>query len=378
MATRLEHDLLGDREVDNSRYYGIQTVRAVDNYQVTDIPISHFPNFPKGLAMVKKAAALANLELGLIPEDVADAIIRACDLIIGGALLDEFVVDMIQGGAGTSTNMNANEVIANLALELLGEPKGSYTRVHPNDHVNRSQSTNDAYPTAIKLAVLLEHRSLQAQMEQLVTAFRAKGGEFSSILKMGRTQLQDAVPMTLGQEFNSWAATIEADLGFLEQVSRRFYTVNMGGTAIGTGIASVRGFSASCVRHLRTVTGLPIEVAADLIEETANTGGFMAFSGIRKSGRRTRRAAQVRLTRGWRSQECSAGSRSRSRRFAMTFASSPQGHAQVRNLRRLPPGAHCMATDWFGFVWVAVQGSTRSIYLQWRLAHRLCQGRSTL
>jgi aspartate ammonia-lyase len=173
-VSRMEHDLLGDREVAGGVYYGIQTLRALENYQVTDIPLSHFPNFPKALAMVKKAAALANVELGLVPEDVGAAIISACDAIIEGALLDQFVVDMIQGGAGTSTNMNANEVIANLALELLGEPKGNYSRVHPNDHVNRSQSTNDSYPTAIKMAVLLEHRFLQEEMQKLVEAFRAK------------------------------------------------------------------------------------------------------------------------------------------------------------------------------------------------------------
>eukprot|EP01051_Picozoa_sp_SAG22_P000043 SAG22_NODE_1_length_62449_cov_158.689270_43_plen_361_part_00 len=281
-ATRAEHDLLGDRDIGNECYYGIQTQRAIENYQVTDIQISHFPNFPRALAMVKKAAALANLDIGLIPADVGAAIVAACDRIIAGELLDQFRVDMIQGGAGTSTNMNANEVIANLALEVLGEPKGNYSRVHPNDHVNRSQSTNDSYPTAIKVAVLLEHTELEAEMVELVAALRAKGEEFSDVLKMGRTQLQDAVPMTLGQEFNSWATTIAADLGFLQQVAQRFYTVNMGGTAIGTGIAATRGYSEACVRHLGTVTGMPIVLAADLIEETANTGGFMAFSGVLK------------------------------------------------------------------------------------------------
>ena len=176
--------------------------------------------------------------------------------------------------------MNANEVIANRALEHLGEPKGNYTRVHPNDHVNRSQSTNDAYPTAVKMAVLLEHRSLQREMRELVGTFRRKGAEFADVLKMGRTQLQDAVPMTLGQEFNSFASTIAADLQFLESVASRFYTVNMGGTAIGTGIAATTGYARACVRHLRAVTGLPIVAAEDLIEETANTGGFLAFSGV--------------------------------------------------------------------------------------------------
>jgi aspartate ammonia-lyase len=197
MAVRLEHDLLGDRNVPSDAYYGIQTLRATENYQVTDIPISHFPNFPRALAMVKKAAALANVEMKLIPKEIGDAIVQACDDIIAGELFDQFVVDMIQGGAGTSTNMNANEVIANRALEHLGEPKGNYTKLHPNDHVNRSQSTNDAYPTAVKLAVLLEHVELQKEMRNLVAEFRRKGLEFKDVLKMGRTQLQDGALLLL-------------------------------------------------------------------------------------------------------------------------------------------------------------------------------------
>jgi aspartate ammonia-lyase len=198
-AFRVEHDLLGDRQVPAAAYYGIQTMRARENYQVTGIPLSHFPNLVRALAMVKKAAAMANADMSLIPSDVRGAIVGACDDIIGGKLHEQFVVDLIQGGAGTSTNMNANEVIANRALEILGEPRGNYARVHPNDHVNRSQSTNDAYPTAVKIAILLDHEALVDELRLSVQAFRERADAFSHVLKMGRTQLQDAVPMTLGQ-----------------------------------------------------------------------------------------------------------------------------------------------------------------------------------
>ena len=217
----------------------------------------------------------------LIPPQVCKAITDACDDIIRGELHDQFVVDMIQGGAGTSTNMNANEVIANRALELLGKEKGDYTHVHPNDHVNRSQSTNDAYPTAIKIAILLDHFDLLDELRLIVAEFRKKGKEFANVLKMGRTQLQDAVPMTLGQEFESFAATIATDLEVLEMIVTRLTAVNMGGTAIGTGIAATHGYSLRCIRHLREVTGMPfLHLANNMIEATANTGGFLSFSSV--------------------------------------------------------------------------------------------------
>jgi aspartate ammonia-lyase len=211
-STRVEHDLLGDLAVPASAYYGVQTARALDNFQITGIPLSHFPNFVRALAMVKKAAARANGKLGLLPERLKDAITAACDEVIAGQWHDQFVVDMIQGGAGTSTNMNANEVIANRALELMGYEKGQYEHLNPNNHVNLSQSTNDVYPTAIRLGLLLSYGDLTQAMENLCAALRAKGEEFAHIIKMGRTQLQDAVPMTLGQEFGAFAPTMSEDI----------------------------------------------------------------------------------------------------------------------------------------------------------------------
>ncbi len=207
-AVRMEHDLLGDRPVPGDAYYGIQTLRAVENFPITGIQVGHFPNFVRAFAMVKKAAARANFILGYLNDDIAAAIGAACDEIIGGNLHHHFVVDMIQGGAGTSTNMNANEVIANRALEIMGHHKGEYEIIHPNNHVNLSQSTNDAYPTAIRLGILLTHRRLTNALGDLSSAFRTKEEAFSDVIKMGRTQLQDAVPMTLGQEFGAFASTI--------------------------------------------------------------------------------------------------------------------------------------------------------------------------
>jgi aspartate ammonia-lyase len=206
--TRLEHDLLGERQVPDEHYYGIQTLRAVENFSITGIPISHYPRLVHSLAYIKKAAALTNHELGLLPQDLVQAIVEACDDILQGQLLDEFVVDVIQGGAGTSTNMNANEVIANRALEHLNVPKGRYEILHPLNHVNLSQSTNDVYPTALRLTLSMKLDGLLVEMQALQDALAAKGREFSDVIKMGRTQLQDAVPMTLGQEFDAWGVTV--------------------------------------------------------------------------------------------------------------------------------------------------------------------------
>ena len=282
-AVRLEHDLLGDLPVPADAYYGVQTLRAVENFDITGIPLSHFPHFIQALAMVKKATALANRRLGLLEEDVADAIVQACDEIVDGHLHSQFVVDMIQGGAGTSTNMNANEVIANRALEILGEPLGSYKRVNPNDHVNRSQSTNDVYPTSVRLALLLHYGDLVEVMRATVATFHRKAEEFAGILKMGRTQLQDAVPMTVGQEFAAWGNTIQEDIRRIEEDVKQCLVSTLGGTAIGTGIATDERYAGEALDALREVTGLPFELAPDLVEASSDVGDMVLVSaGLRR------------------------------------------------------------------------------------------------
>ena len=240
---RKEHDLLGERELPDTAYYGVQTLRGMENFPLSGIPLSHFEHFVRALAFVKKAAAAANCELGVLDPKRAEAIATACDEIIAGKLHEHFTVDMIQGGAGTSTNMNANEVIANRALELLGHRKGEYQLVHPNDHVNCSQSTNDAYPTAVKLGVVLTLRDTVSALRELQTGLKAKAAEFADVLKMGRTENQDAVPMTLGQEFGAYAVMIGDGIRHFEQVGVELLSVNMGATAIGTGINSPLGYA---------------------------------------------------------------------------------------------------------------------------------------
>ncbi|HEX9939854.1 MAG TPA: aspartate ammonia-lyase [Longimicrobium sp.] len=279
---RTEHDLLGERSLSVDLYYGVQTLRAIENFPITGIPISQYPHLVNALAAVKEGAALANHELGLLPEDVTDAIVRACREIREGKLHEHFVVDVIQGGAGTSTNMNANEVIANRALELMGYMKGDYRHVHPNDHVNLSQSTNDVYPTAMKIAGNWAIEDLVAALRELVEAFRQKGAEFGDVLKMGRTQLQDAVPMTLGQEFNAFAVTIGEDIDRLREAAALIRETNMGATAIGTGINTDPRYAALVCRKLCEVTGLELSTAPDLIEATSDTGAFVQLSGILK------------------------------------------------------------------------------------------------
>jgi aspartate ammonia-lyase len=278
-TTRIEHDFLGEKEIPADAYFGIQTLRAVENFKITDIPISIEPKMIEALGYVKKAAALANMDLGVLPEDVGTAIVQACDAVIGGELNPQFVVDAIQGGAGTSTNMNANEVIANKALEIMGHPKGTYTVVHPNNHVNCSQSTNDAYPTAFRLALLLIIPELIKALVSVAGAFREKADEFKDVLKMGRTQLQDAVPMTLGQEFGAFATTLLEDTERLEVIKVLFYEINLGATAIGTGINAPPGYAPVAVDHLRKLTGLPLQTSADLIEATWDTGAYVQLSG---------------------------------------------------------------------------------------------------
>ncbi|MBT3233969.1 MAG: aspartate ammonia-lyase [Calditrichaeota bacterium] len=280
--TRKEHDLLGDREVPFEFYYGVQTLRAIENFNISGIVLSHFPVLIESLAIVKMAAARANHDLGLLSKPVKDAIEQACNAIINGKYHTHFVVDMMQGGAGTSTNMNANEVIANRALELLGYEKGDYKYCHPNNHVNLSQSTNDAYPSALKIALIKENLRLTKVLKSLVDAFSAKGKEFGSILKMGRTQLQDAVPMTLGQSFDSFAATLGEEIKRLDQNADLFLEVNMGGTAIGTGINADPNYGYKVVGHLRDITNFKIILAPNLVEATQDTGAFVMYSSAIK------------------------------------------------------------------------------------------------
>lgn len=282
MKTRTEHDLLGYKEVPSEAYYGIQTLRAVENFDICGVKLSAYPKYIKALAMVKLAASKANNELGLLNDDLNDAITKACEEIIEGKLVDQFPVDMIQGGAGTSTNMNANEVIANRALEILGFEKGDYDHCHPNNHVNLSQSTNDAYPTGIKIGLILKNEALVENLKELIKSFRAKGEEFKDVLKMGRTQLQDAVPMTLGQEFEAWAVNLEEEIERLNQNARLFLEVNMGATAIGTGINSEPDYPAKCIKHLRDITKMDIVLAGNLIEATPDTGSYVMYSSAVK------------------------------------------------------------------------------------------------
>ncbi|WP_444914360.1 aspartate ammonia-lyase [Microbulbifer sp. TRSA007] len=280
--TRLEKDLLGEREVPADVYFGIQTLRALENFQITGITLNHFPNLVKALAMVKKAAASANGQLGYLEPKLQDAIATACDEIIDGKLHDQFLVDMIQGGAGTSTNMNANEVIANRALELLGHNKAEYKKVHPNNHVNLSQSTNDVYPTSINLAILLSYSDLVQSMESLCVEFDKKAKEFASVIKMGRTQLQDAVPMTLGQEFAAFAATVREDVDRVKELVALFKEINMGGTAIGTGINTDPEYRQLVVNALSEISGIDFICAENLVEATSDMGAFVMFSGVMK------------------------------------------------------------------------------------------------
>ncbi len=280
--TRIEHDLLGEKAIPSYCYYGVQTQRAVENFRITDISLTHFPHFICALALVKKSAARANSKLKNLDPEIATAICEACDRIIAGELHDQFVVDMIQGGAGTSTNMNINEVVANLALEILGHPKGDYDRIHPNNHVNLSQSTNDVYPTAIRLSILLSYGELTQSMETLCYELKQKSIEFRSIIKMGRTQLQDAVPMTLGQEFGGFATTVKEDISRIKQLVGLFEEINIGATAIGTGINSDPEYSSLALSELVRATNLDLKLATDLVEATSDTGAFVTFSGVLK------------------------------------------------------------------------------------------------
>jgi aspartate ammonia-lyase len=280
--TRKEHDFLGEKEIPNELYYGVQTLRAKENFDITGIPISSEPLLIKAFAYVKKAAALANRDLGVLDDKITEAICYACDQLIAGKYLDQFVSDLIQGGAGTSTNMNANEVIANIGLEHMGFAKGQYEHLHPNNHVNASQSTNDAYPTAFRLALYLKIESFIKALQNVQNAFAKKGESFMHVLKMGRTQLQDAVPMTLGEEFNAFAVTIGEDVERLREAQKLITEVNMGATAIGTGVNAPESYPELCVHYLAEVSGLPVSLAPNLIEATPDTGAYVQISGTLK------------------------------------------------------------------------------------------------
>jgi len=288
---RIEKDLLGEREVPIDAYYGVQTLRGIENYNITGILVRNFPEFIIAFAQVKKACAKANYKLGHLDLEKTEAICHACDELIdpeadmdgenrGAEMRANFMVDMIQGGAGTSTNMNANEVIANRALELLGKQKGQYEFCHPNDDVNKGQSTNDSYPSAAKIAIIHMHGDLVQAIKRLSKSFYEKGSEFGHIVKMGRTQLQDAVPMTLGQEMNAYGNTIHSEVESVENAISQFNVTNLGGTAIGTGIAADQHFSQTVVRELREVTGFPMTLADDLIQASSCVGAMLFLSGV--------------------------------------------------------------------------------------------------
>ncbi|MFV0318765.1 MAG: aspartate ammonia-lyase [Microbacterium sp.] len=282
LKTRTESDSLGSMEVPADAYWGIHTARALENFPIAKRPISVYDDLVRALAMVKQASARANRDIGTLAPDKAELIDRAAQRVIDGEFHDQFVVGVIQGGAGTSTNMNANEVITNIALELAGREKGDYAFLSPIDHTNRSQSTNDVYPTAIKVGLSLMLQSMLEELALLRQAFLDKAVEFHDVLKVGRTQLQDAVPMTLGQEFHGFATTLREDYGRLLENRYLLFEVNMGATAIGTGITTHPEYASTVVKHLREITGLDLETAADLVESTSDTGAFMSFSSSLK------------------------------------------------------------------------------------------------
>ena len=294
---RTERDFLGEKQVPEDAYYGIQTLRGKDNFHITGIPMANEPFFVVAFGYVKKAAAMANRDLGVLDAKIADAIIGACDRLIAGEMHSQFVTDFIQGGAGTSTNMNANEVIANLALEQLGHAKGEYQYVNPNDHVNFGQSTNDVYPTALRLALILRLGSYMEALLKLQGAFFAKSKEFERVLKMGRTHLQDAVPMSLGQEFHGWGTTIGEEVERITEVRQLLHEINLGATAIGTMVTAAPGYPALATKHLSALTGRQFILGGDLVEATSDTGAYVQLSGVlkRTSTKLTKICNDIRL-----------------------------------------------------------------------------------
>ena len=281
-ATRTETDSLGSMEIPADAYWGIHTARALENFPISMRPISVYRDLVKALAMVKQASARANRQIGVLDPALADLIDRAAQRVIDGEFHDQFVVGVVQGGAGTSTNMNANEVITNIALEMAGRQKGDYAFLSPIDHTNRSQSTNDVYPTAVKIGLSLDLVTLLEELDLLKQSFMGKAVEFHDILKIGRTQLQDAVPMTLGQEFHGFATTLGYDHQRLTENANLMFEINMGATAIGTGITTHPGYAPAVLAHLREITGLDLVTADDLVEATSDTGSFMSFSSTLK------------------------------------------------------------------------------------------------
>lgn len=281
--TRIEVDLLGQREVPNDAYWGIHTLRAIENFNISKNVISDVPEFVRGMVMVKKATAMANGDLGAIPKKIAKAIVQACDEVLhNGRCMDQFPSDVYQGGAGTSVNMNTNEVIANLALEILGHKKGEYKIVNPMDHVNASQSTNDAYPTGFRIAVYNSVMHLIAKVLYLQQSFESKANEFANVLKMGRTQLQDAVPMTVGQEFKAFSVLLDEEVKNLKRTAELLLEVNLGATAIGTGLNTPEGYASLAVKYLSEVTQLPCVLSENLIEATSDCGAYVMVHGALK------------------------------------------------------------------------------------------------
>jgi aspartate ammonia-lyase len=281
--TRTEKDLLGEKEIPADAYYGVQTARALENFSISGVSINHYPGFVEAWAIVKLAAAQANTDVGAMKKERLDAIEKASQAVLSGKYHDQFRVDWYQGGAGTSTNMNANEVLANVGLEMTGHKKGEYQYLEPHDDLNMSQSTNDSYPTAIKVAVLLRNDKLIEELQKLSASFRMKGDAYLEIVKMGRTEMQDAVPMTVGQELHAFAASLDSQVAELKEAEKSLYAVNMGATAIGTGINVPKGYSEKCAKHLATLTGKPIVPASDMIEATWDQQGFVVYSSALKS-----------------------------------------------------------------------------------------------
>ncbi|MFP7366602.1 aspartate ammonia-lyase [Corynebacterium callunae] len=282
LNVRSEHDLIGDRDVPAEAYWGVHTLRAAENFRITGHTLADNPHLIEAFARVKQAAARTNNQLGLLDDTRAVAIDAACERVAAGEFNEQFILDPVQGGAGTSTNMNANEVIANVALEILGHHKGEYQYLHPNDHVNLSQSTNDAYPTAVKIATCFAARPLLAAMGELEDACRRKAVEFRDVVKMGRTQLQDAVPMTVGQEFEGWAVTLREDHDRLSESLKLVTEINLGATAIGTGLNAPVGYAEAVCEHLAQLTGLPLSTSPNLVEATSDVGSFVHLSGVLK------------------------------------------------------------------------------------------------
>lgn len=278
-TTRIESDLIGTREIPSEDYYGIQSVRAIENFPITGIGLNRYPELVKYLGVIKKAAAIANGATGKISKEVSEAIVKACDDVIAGKYDNQFIVDIIQGGAGTSTNMNANEVIANIALEYMGHERGEYQYCSPNDHVNGSQSTNDAYPCATRLAIYAKHLQMLPVIDKFIESLDKKAVEFSSIIKMGRTQLQDAVPMTLGLTFKAFADGMRNERRHIEEAAKELLVVNMGATAIGTGICSTLSYREECFKALREITGWDVQLANDFVQATSDATSIMVYSG---------------------------------------------------------------------------------------------------